>query len=138
MFKNDGGKERKRHDLAKEQLQKARNKWNEDWIERLDFINKRLRKQNKARAYINDTDEAMLEHCQIFEKKLKPLLPEPQSSDFYHLSESQKNGELLFVTIGTGITRYALYKYLKQITDKEKLHQAYYQADRLWTVNKAI
>ena len=82
-------------------------------MEQLDFINKRLREQNKGRAYISDTDEAMLEYCQIFAKKLKPLPPEPQLSDFYHPSEAQKNGELLFVAVGTGIATYALYKYLK-------------------------
>ena len=78
MLRNDGGKERKRHDLAEEQLQKARDKWNEDRMERLDFLNKRLREQNKARAYINNTDEAMVEYYRIFAKKLKPLPPEPQ------------------------------------------------------------
>ena len=30
MLRNDGEKERKRHDLVEEQLQKARDKWNED------------------------------------------------------------------------------------------------------------
>ena len=82
-------------------------------MERLDFINKRLREQNKATAYINDTDEAMLEYHRIFTKKLKPLPPEPLLSDFYHPSEEQKNGELLFVTVGTGNATYALYKYFK-------------------------
>ena len=43
----------------------------------------------------------------------KPLLPEPELSDFYHPSENQKNGELLFAVVGTGIATYALYKYLK-------------------------
>ena len=113
MFGHDGGKERKRHDLAEEQLQKARDKWNEDRMKRLDFINKPLREQNKARAYINDTDEAILEYYRIFAKKIKPLPPEPKLSDFYHPSEVQENGELLFVTIGTGIATYALHKYLK-------------------------
>ena len=113
MVKDDGGKEQKRHDLAEEQLQKARDKWNEDRMERLDFINKRLREQNKARAYINDTDEAMIEYYQIFAKILKPLPREPQLSNFYHPSGPQKNGKLLFVTVGTGIATYALYKYLK-------------------------
>ena len=42
MLRNDGGKERKRHDLAEERLQKARDQWNEDRMKRLDFINKRL------------------------------------------------------------------------------------------------
>ena len=43
----------------------------------------------------------------------KPLPPEPELSDFYHPSEAQKNGELLFVAVGTGIATYALYNYLK-------------------------
>ena len=59
---DDSAEERKRHDLAEEKLQRAKDKWNEDQIKQLDFINKRLRKQNKVKAYINDTDEAVLEH----------------------------------------------------------------------------
>ena len=47
------------------------------------------------------------------QKNIKPLPPEPELSDFYHPSENQKNGELLFVVVGTGIATYALYKYLK-------------------------
>ena len=47
-------------------------------MKQLDFLNKRLREQNKARAYINDTDEVMLEYYRIFQKQLKPLPPEPQ------------------------------------------------------------
>ena len=44
---------------------------------------------------------------------MKPLLPEPELPDFYHPSQTQKNGETLFVVVGTGIATYALYKYLK-------------------------
>ena len=40
-----GEEERKRHDLAIEKLQKARDQWNEDPMKRLDFINKRLPKK---------------------------------------------------------------------------------------------
>ena len=40
-----GEEERKRHDLAEEQLQKAKDKWNEDGIKRLDFINQRPREK---------------------------------------------------------------------------------------------
>ena len=40
-----GEEERKRHDLALERLQKARDEWNEDRMKRLDFINKRLREK---------------------------------------------------------------------------------------------
>ena len=113
-----GEEERKRHDLAEEQLQRERDQWNKDRMKRLDFINKRLREKNEAymaynEAYISNVDQAMFEYYRVFAKQIKPLQLEPQLSDFYHPSEPQKNGELLFVTVGTGIATYALYKYLK-------------------------
>ena len=42
---------------------------------------------------------AMFDKCQIF---AKPFFPEPQLSDFYHPSEGQENGELLFVIVCAG------------------------------------
>ena len=108
-----GTEERKRHDLALEKLQRARDEWNKDRMKRLNFMNKRLREKNEARTYINNVDEAMFEYYRVFAKQIKPLPPEPELSDFYHPSENQKNGELLFVVVGTGIATYALYKYLK-------------------------
>ena len=45
MLRDDCGKEWKRHDLAEEQLRRARDKWNEDRMKRLDFINRRLREK---------------------------------------------------------------------------------------------
>ena len=41
-----GAEERKRHDLALEKLQRARDEWNRDRMKRLDFMNKRLREKN--------------------------------------------------------------------------------------------
>ena len=55
----------------------------------------------------------MLEYYHVFSKQIKPSPPEPELSDFYDPSDNQKNGELLFVVVGTGIATYALYKYLK-------------------------
>ena len=91
-FTDHGKEECKRHDLAHEKLQRARDEWNKDRMKRL---------------------EAMLECYRVFSKQIKVLPPEPQLSDFYHPSEAQKSGELLFVAVGTGIATYALYKYLK-------------------------
>ena len=82
-------------------------------MKRLDFINKRLREKNESKAYINNVDEAMLEHYGVFAKQIKPLPPELQIPDFYHPSEDKKNDELLFVAVGTGLAVYALYKYLE-------------------------
>ena len=69
MLTNHGEKERKRHDLEEEKLQRARDKWNEDRMERLDFIKKRLLEKNEAKAYINNIDEKMLEYYHLFGKK---------------------------------------------------------------------
>ena len=64
-----GEEERKRHDLALENLQRERDKSNEDRMKRLDFINKRLPEKNEATAYVNNANEAMLEDYQVFAKK---------------------------------------------------------------------
>ena len=55
----------------------------------------------------------MLEYYRVFAKQIKSLPPEPELSDFYHPSETQQNGELLFVAVSTSIVTYAIYKYLK-------------------------
>ena len=72
-------------------------------MKRLDFIHKRLCEKNEAREYINNVDEAMLEYYRVFAKQIKSLQPAPQLSYLYHPSEAQKHGELLFVTIVTGL-----------------------------------
>ena len=55
----------------------------------------------------------MLVYYRVFSKKIRSLPPEPELSDFYHPSEVQKNGELLFFEVGTGVATYAIYKYFK-------------------------
>ena len=99
---NHGEEEQKRHDLALERLQGARDEWNKDQMKGLDFINKRPREKNEATVDINNVGQAILEYYRVFAKQIKPLPPEPQLSDFYHPSEGQKNGELLFAAVGTG------------------------------------
>ena len=59
-------------------------------MKRLDLINKRLRKRNEARAYIKNVDEEMLEYYRVFAKKKEPLPPEPEVSDFYHLTRHKE------------------------------------------------
>ena len=51
MLTDHDAKEQKRQ--AEEKLQKARDKWNEDRMKRLDFINKSLREKNDGKAYIS-------------------------------------------------------------------------------------
>ena len=73
-----GEKEHKRHDLALEKLQRARDEWNKHRMKQLDFMNKRQREKNEAMAYINNIDEAMLEYYRVFVKQIKPMSPKPQ------------------------------------------------------------
>ena len=49
-----------------------------------------------------------LSNITYLQKRIKLLPPEPQLSDFYHPSQVQKNGELLLVTVGTGLATYTL------------------------------
>ena len=87
--------------LALEKRQTARDKQNENRIKRLDFINKKLRETNVAKAYISNVNEPILEYYRIFAKQIKPLPHEPELSDFYHPSENQNMVKcVLFVTIG--------------------------------------
>ena len=91
MLTDHVAKELKRHDLALEKLQRVRDKWNENQMKRLDFINKRLREKNEARTYINNVDESMLEYYRVFSKKIKPYpiftihLRPPKMANYYLL-----------------------------------------------------
>ena len=111
-FSDHGEAERKRHDIALEDLQRDIGKWDQERLKRLDFINKRLRYKKEARDYIGNLDSAMLEYYRVFGVKLNPLPPEPQLSDYYNASDQQKSGELLFVMAGAAISSYIIMKYL--------------------------
>ena len=111
-FSDHGEAERKRHDIALEDLQRDQDEWNQERLKRLDFINKRLTDKKEERDYIGNLDSAMLEYYRIFGVKLKPFPPEPQLSDYYNASDQQKSGELLFVIAGTAISSYIMMKYL--------------------------
>ena len=111
-FSDHGETERKRHNIALEDLQRDRDEWNKERLKRLDFINKRLTDKKEARDYIRNLDSAMLEYYRVFGIKLKPLPPEPQLSDYYNASDQQKSGELLFVIAGTATGSYIIMKHL--------------------------
>ena len=51
--------------MALEKFQLAKNKT-------IDFINKKLRQKNEAKAYINNFDEAIVEYYQVFAKQKNP------------------------------------------------------------------
>ena len=57
--------ERKRYDLAVEQLQTAQAEWSQRRIECLDWINGELRRQHYSFQTFHDVEEAMREYAHV-------------------------------------------------------------------------
>ena len=57
---NHGGEESKRHDLALENLQRARDEWNKDQMKWFDFINKRLCEKKMRQGH---TSTILMKQC---------------------------------------------------------------------------
>ena len=91
--------ERKRHDLAKEQLQKAQIEWAHKRQQRIDFINKQLRLERKAETKFTELNDAMREYHEVYGHELPPLPREPVLSNFYTPSDEQHDRELAFITL---------------------------------------
>ena len=99
LFKESIDKERKRHDKAIEDLQRAQIELAKKRQERLDYINNEIMKQRKAEKRFLDFNSAMQEYFRVTGRQLEPLPPKPVLSDFYVLSEDYHNCELVFITL---------------------------------------
>ena len=73
LSKDSIDKEKKRHDLAIEQLQKAQIEWAQKRQQRIDFINKQLRLEQKAETKITELNDAMREYHEVFGHEPPPL-----------------------------------------------------------------
>ena len=114
MMKNSGvDEERKRHDLAVEQLQATQTEWSKKRTERLDWVNEELRRQGHAVQTFRGVDAAIREYAQVTGKTLDPLGPEPELSDFYMPSGDQRDREITFVVLGMAATGLVAYKLAK-------------------------
>ena len=83
-------KERKRHDKAIEDLQRAQMEWARKRQERLDYINNQIMKQHKAEKRFADLNSAMQQYFIVTGRRLEPLPPKPVLSDFYVPSEDHR------------------------------------------------
>ena len=100
-----------RYDAAIETLQKAQIEWAHKHQERIDFINKQLRLERKAKVKFTELNDAMREYHEVFGHELQPLPREPVLSDFYTPSDEQHYRELGFIVlsmIGIGGVLYYL------------------------------
>ena len=91
--------ERKRHDKAIEDLQRAQIEWAKKRQERLDYINNQIIKERKAEKRFTDLNSAMQEYFIVTGRQLEPLPSKPVLSDFYMPSEDHHNCELAFITL---------------------------------------
>ena len=92
-------KERKRHDLAVEKLQKAEIEWAQKRQQRIHIINKQLRFERKAEDKFTELNDAVREYHEVFGHEIEPLPPRPVISDFYTSSEEQHDRELAFIAL---------------------------------------
>lgn len=108
-----GAAERKRHNLAMEKLQHDRDLWNEQRLERIDFINKKLKQQGHAEKTFRDVNEAMQAYYVLTGEQLE-MPPEPQLIDYLHEDDKTaiQNTELVVVGVGILITGYLTYKFI--------------------------
>ena len=73
LSKDSIDKERRRHDLVIEQLQKAQIEWAQKRQPRINFINKQLRLKRKAETKFIELNDAMREYHEVFGHELPPL-----------------------------------------------------------------
>ena len=109
-----GAAERKRHNLAMENLQHERDTWNEERLERIDYINEELKKRGHAAKTFQNVDQAMQQYYFLTGTELPSLSSQPQLEDF--LDDDQRlaiqRGELTLITIGILTTAYLTYKFI--------------------------
>ena len=101
--------ERKRHDVAIEKLQAAQIEWAHNQQQRIDFINKQLRLERKAKTKFTELNDAMREYHEVFGHELPPLPQESVLSDFYTPSNEQHYRELGFIALSMIGIRGVLY-----------------------------
>ena len=105
----DHGKtEMKRHNLAMEQLSKARDEYNIVRQQRLDYINKTIRDQNHAEQTFSDLDDAMLKYYEY--RKSASMSDPPKESDFYNPSRQEKDTGIALIIGSMTVVGVLLYK----------------------------
>ena len=95
LSKESIDKERKRHDKAIKDLQRAQIEWAKKRQEQLDYINNQIIKERKAEKRFANLNLAMQEYFIMTGQQLEPLPPKPVLSDFYVPSEDHHNCELI-------------------------------------------
>jgi hypothetical protein len=111
-----GAEERKRHNLAMEKLQHERDIWNEQRLERIDYVNQKLKEQGHAERTFKNVNEAMQQYYLLTDEPIlmEQMGPEPQLSDFLDKDQNMalQTGEIAIVVAGVLITGVLVYKFV--------------------------
>ena len=102
-----------RHNLAIEQLSKAREEYNEERQQRLDFANKTVSQQRHAEQTFGNLGVAMQEYYKVTNQHLPPLRDPLKLSDFYNPSRGRKDTEIALVVGGVTAVGLLVYKLRK-------------------------
>ena len=104
--------EKERHDKALEPYQVAYVKYMRNRTKLLDWIATNTQRKAEAKQNFTNTDYAFKPYNQAHPDK--PMVPpkEPKFSDFYHPSQQQKNGELMFAGAEALVLGYAAFRFL--------------------------
>ena len=101
LTKTDRGEETKRHDLALEKLEKARQEWNQKDIERQEKMASLRREKENANADFKNINKALRDYGKattlVYDGK--KFTRQPHIWDFYEPSSEMK--EYMTLTIGT-------------------------------------
>ena len=111
LLGDHGESERKRHNLAVERLNKAREEYSKERQQRLDFVNRMIREQKHAEQIFGDLEVAMQEYHKVTGQQLPPLRDEPKLSDFYNPSRQRKDAEIALVVGGMTVVGLVAYKF---------------------------
>ena len=109
-----GAEERKRHNLAMEKLQHERDTWNEERLQRIDYINEELKKRRHAAKTFQNVDQAMQQYYFLTGTELPPLSSKPQLEDFLNDDQNLalQRGELTLVALGLVLKGNLTYKFI--------------------------
>ena len=88
--------EKERHDKALEAYQESYAKYTRDHTKPLDWIATNAEIKAEAKQSFTNTDYAFKLYNQAHPEEPMVSPKEPKFSDFYHPSQQQKNGELMF------------------------------------------
>ena len=110
--RGDSSVERKRHDIAIENQQKALAEWNKKRAETLDWINKKVTEKNDARSEFDDVDIALEFYNETHPDGQISLPVSPKFSDFYKPSSEQHYYEAFAATAIGGLFGYLAFAFL--------------------------